>query len=642
MRRHPANNYLLVLTNHVLLRMSITSYGQLLPIDVLGLIAPYVLYDSAHQHEDYVALFAAPIFGHFAETSTWATIIKQRAHILYRRELSSNDYTAGLFLCADGTVDYPVLWNSVNAGNDRRIEFSDKAPTELETAWRSAHEKHYDVRLATLRGVIAGQAQVFRRSILATSDHFVHDRLKYYLRLPGLLAVPHPALEGEIIALCALFPKNVYSILLFAKLPVIHYSLWRALCAAHVEPLLGARLSYTGQPNVAVPHDITAWRGLWLQAALQADDVDLFAQICTNLRYSRADIVGVLQWQVNNPLQLSMTDLCRYDGLTLLTALDLWDSITPRHVAEIIIPAAPRLRAALGARGYVLPHEELAELNLQGLPAHICPFLPPTVTPLFITQATVPTPALFHALVRRCQRELTRPELCRLLTNSGVKRANLAGHVFPAERLDEPAQRASFIYLDQLWQCNPANEWGAVAAPAPRIVPPGTYVRLYCLLLAYVVEWGAQLRTPFRRYPASEVVHDERIIKYDQTRSKDGKDGKGSKGTSRAHDVTSVTLLARPHPRLLILKRARSAVFDPDIQRLDSNELTFVYLPAHDSVRITNLPDGAIRALYDYAVANWAWWCAAYRARYDPEAHAGGTIGDGEGTKEAPVRLNNG
>lgn len=68
-----------------------THYFQTLPVDVVGIVVDYVLYDWSQSCTQRAALFAEPIFGQLTQSSAWRTFIAQHPYFVYRAQWSTID-----------------------------------------------------------------------------------------------------------------------------------------------------------------------------------------------------------------------------------------------------------------------------------------------------------------------------------------------------------------------------------------------------------------------------------------------------------------------------------------------------------------------------------------------------------------------
>lgn len=605
------------------------SYGQLLPADILSLIVAYLLYDRTAQHRDILAIFTATTFGHFGQSSRWAKLWADYPRVLYRRYISTNNYSAASFLRYDGTIDYRRAWECANDAiygsnqpkkskrrSNARGPGLDARETDLHARWNYGYEQDYDLVLADLRTQIGTRLRFLAGKLTSTHGE-VSDALIRYLRLPDLLAVSHPLLEQAFLALCARVPADVGRILTEANPYVIHYSLWVSLYTTYLEPRMGTALRYGGSVDLFSPEQI-CWLRLWFRAALQTDDVTIFTQTCEYLGFTRADIVSLVCYGGGGSLGLRPSTFYYFDALALVTELDLWREIGYYDISKFIILRAPRLRQALVTRRYVIPIHALSELQLRGLPPDIYPFLPTILSPLFIIKCDTLTPGGTLALLRRTGRDLNWFEMYQLFLAHTTRTHNLITYILPVERLVEPAVRAAVIYLDQHWGFMPTLDGGQEEVAPALLAQQSNYTRLYRLLLIYVLERNEELRTPFHYYPVDMFVGDKTIlVDRESCPSWAAKRVELSgDSASAAHPVRTAVFAARPYARILLVKRGSGILFPSGTQVLRRSTITFVYLPAANSMVVVGLTNEVVLGLYNYDITDFAWWCAAFKARY--------------------------
>lgn len=243
------------------------TYVDYLPLDILVLIAPYVLYDGQHNHEQKLACLNQPLFHRLTASVQWSRLLEEYPRVIYCTQWSSKDVIVQLFLTPSGTIDYKraLPWTIHAMGSYSHP--SDALPSELHNAWICAHRGGYDLRLAYLRGQIADHLRAFRAATTNPAEQSVY--LGTCLRLPDLLAVPHAALADEIIILVAATPSPDF-VLRQPELYSVHYNLWVTLYTSYIDPRVGARLCYREGEN-APDAEIIYWRSMWLHAALRSD-----------------------------------------------------------------------------------------------------------------------------------------------------------------------------------------------------------------------------------------------------------------------------------------------------------------------------------------------------------------------------------
>lgn len=589
-----------------------TTYHECLSINVVALIASYVLYDHTQNYKKYVRIFQQPMFfGRFGCTDIWDRMLTDGARFVYHRYWSSNNYTSVLRLRHDGTINYDYCLAEAWRNIYKIRKFGDGSMFTTEKCWRHAHSERYDLFLIMLQGHIAAEIRFFRISTLGDVDCMISNRLERYLGLADLLTVAHLSLEEEILALCALVPDHVYFLLYQADLGVVNYSFWMTLYETYVQPNIDKPLC-RDDIDIDSLDEVNYWRGLWFQAVIQKDDIPLFVRTCEELGFVRTKVIEIIHGQGGDVLGLNMDTFCRADAINLITELDIWSSITSYHVSKFIILTAPKIYEALVARSYVFSFDELINLKLHGTPANIALFLPVTITPAFITKTRAPSAMLFFAILICCQRELTWCELYQLFMSPAIKYANLINYVLPVEQFMEPSIQTRFNYLDQHWGFIPTIDDGQEPIDPVLLNRRHNYARLYRLLLLYVMERRAPLRTTFHRHSRRDFRTDHNVIKYGQFIGGD------EDYEIYDDDESDVTFWPRSYSRMLTLRNS-SASFLDGTRRYVSNGIIFVYLPPRTKIRIFHLSTNAEYALYDYGVEDFTWWCEAYKARYGRE-----------------------
>lgn len=605
------------------------TYLQFLPVDILGLVAPYLLYDPATAHEGTPTVFVASIFGRFVHSSVGASLLADRSRVLYRTYWSSNDYAAASFLAYDGTINYGGLLAHATALTCKYGPVARTVSFRFSQIWLDAYRERYDLLLATLRGYLADQLRVYRAGV-TTLDDSVSARLEECLRLPDLLLVSHQRLDNEILALCALMPTWVELILRRVQLRVIHYSLWVTLYTTYIDPIVGATLYYQG-PSELYRDQLIQWRRLWLQPAVRTDDVALFTHIYQYLGFTRADIVTIITEYPGCYLGIDIERLCGYDAPNLIGEFDLWFDITLAHTNKII-NEAPRLRAALRARERTFPLASVTDYDLHGLPAHIAPFLPSEITPLHITHFKSPSPAIFCAILCRCQRTLTQTELNQLFRDKTMQDYNLLTYLLPVERLQEPAVRVQFAQVDQQWDSIPRIEASSAGALATTSSECGSYICLYRLFLLYALDCNTLPIKPFCRYEMYEFISDDQVVDYSGGDSAED----GDEADEIGWEWEETIFVAHAHPRMLVLTNCSPDITIYNAPTLSSRDTVFVYLAPATTMYIRKGDSHVDYTLYDYDIINFKTWCGIFRSRYDTNAVYADSIKKG-GKREGKI-----
>lgn len=584
------------------------SYGQKLPVDLLGLVASYLLCDPNESESELSAIFAAPMFGCLTQTRTWTYAINERARFFYRTYWSTNNYTAALFLDCNSEINYVRLLRHTDGFADR-ISSDEEYPPSIMTEWVGAQREGYDLVLMRLRDRVAAELNHFRQEEHSTDD--MTNELEHYLQLPDLLAVFHSTLAQEVLIFCNLIPSHVQFVLLTSHPCAIHYSLWEKLYVTYVQPTVGAKLGYQGSSEPS-NDTINAWRAMWLHSVVCEDDVSLFEDACAKLGFIRADISAMIKGSKTGCLGVNIETLCVRGAVNLITNLNLWESITPYRAININVSS--RLRVALSDQNYIFPLACVGRYNFRGLPAHIAPFLPAEITLQDIVGFDQITPVVVLAVLLRSQVPVSWSERYHLFVNQNKLRSNLIPYLLPINQLTQEMIRAQFGYLDQDWdrltQSDATNEI-ALTPHSPKQV---SYVDLYRLLLAYVaqhwsIDFDAQPRVPFCCYTMYDFMNDPEVMSVIQASEEE---------LNAAGD--EAVFSARFYTRLLILNHAGPAVVTHDVPALRSRSTIFVYLPAHTPVHITGLNEEIWYTLYDYDIGDFDWWCKAFTARYGSAA----------------------
>lgn len=582
----------------------------------ITLLLDYVIRDEEKYYTTVRTIFDPPVFGWLTSGPRWARLLDERARSAYRSQWSSNDYIAFSYLHSDGTIDYTSLLAHImeegKYGGGTEVDLT--ATSWFNAPWVVSFVHGYDIRTEAMHDSVVKQLRAVRTDASVSKETRINclDRI---LTFYGLFDVPRPALEAEVLALCERIPAEAARLLLEVEAARFNYPFFMLLHTTFVAPRTGEILNVAqtdldtvilaAAKKVAVlPHQIVDWRRVWLVSSLRSDDAAIIRATCAavDLTHTVLSELIVLP-QSDEAVGFSLESLCRDDALSVITALELWDCITPRYVAELIIARAPRLRAALQARGYTLSTAVLRGLVLNGLPVHIRSFLAPEVGFDLLDQiaSTSAMSAVLLALLQRRDYPLTAAESHRLLTSQRIQSNNLANYVLPVARLAEPTFHALITQFDQ--------EWGVVASPSGSrtLLPPGTgsewsdYARLYRLFLVYFAEHGTQPRVPFHCY-------DFRAHEY----------GSATIGRASRSKDHLLTFAACTYARVCILDEHEDELrAEPTLQTINAGEIIFAYLPAHASVTITRSGELGVYALYDYAVDDFAWLEKAFTARYD-------------------------
>lgn len=410
---------------------------------------------------------------------------------------------------------------------------------------------------------------------------------------------PHCELEAATLRLCqSLAPAVLYRLLRGAHLGMINYAFWTVMYTRFVQPhfeLVPVQTSLASAPNVVLsPHassrlraspdndTVLHWRRAWFLASVASDDIALFHATCARLGYGYDIIAPLMGTPHGRSLGLDMTTLCTADACALVTEFAAWKHIMPSHVGQMIIPNAPRLRAALCTRGYKLPCTELADTFIIGAPADIVPFLPTTTSPLLITDMPLAcaTSCFVLALLQQWRHPLSIPYLYRLFQARVVQRGNLLNFILPVERRHEAGVRAQIRQLDE--------EWGRGLGVSPRLLfgagseEWSTYGLLYRLFLVYWLERSSEPCVPFDSYHV-----DSR---------------------------RAVVLPEQAHGRLFTFARAHRPRFSPLLPAVRIGDDIVAYLTAGLSVTVCNVTGFDNYNVYDCDIS-WPWLLSALAER---------------------------
>lgn len=106
--------------------VTLTTYIDTLPLDIMGLIVPYLMYGSAGNY-DYggvVATSIAFLFRRLLRRPYWGQLTAAYPRVMYRTYWSSNNYVAARHVRHDGTIDYARLWECIKEQFDNRNHFT--------------------------------------------------------------------------------------------------------------------------------------------------------------------------------------------------------------------------------------------------------------------------------------------------------------------------------------------------------------------------------------------------------------------------------------------------------------------------------------------------------------------------------------
>lgn len=504
----------------------------------------------------------------------------------YRREWSSNNYVAALFLDYKGHIDYDRLLAHANTVPD--IDLTLPISAYDIGLWDQIRQNRYDMFLMTLRDKLAKEIDLFRKTGPTVKSTL--KQLARILRLRDLFAVHHATLQSKFEALCGLVPNNVCDLFRHAKLGVVNYEFWVRLYNKYIKPRV------EGLRNTICPDDAIHWQSVWFTTAVWSDDIKLFEQTCKKLGYERQEIIELISTGRGTELGLNVSILCQADALDIIRGLELWTRITAADLAESIIPMAGRLHAALREEGRTFTISDISRLHLRGLRGDILPFLPPGVTPMLIIKTVSPTAGMFFALMKRYERPLTWDEIYQLFANNKISSENLIRYVLPVERVIEGSFGRQVRYLEQKWGVDRENSYD--------------YPHLYRLFLLYWIEQGRSSLTPFRMYQSDNLgnnvaVRDDRT-ETDQVR--------GNPDPGRCN----LTFASRSYARILSLypddrvEFGKTKVYHTKLR-------SFVYIPRKKEITIDNLDENEIFGLYDCDIRGFGWFCTKYAELYPGE-----------------------
>lgn len=580
---------------------SSSHYFHRLPTDVLGLIVPYVLYDWTQNCAQRVAMFAAPMFGALVHSAGWRTITASHPYFIYRSQWSSSDALGSKFLTHTGQIDYARLLNYF-APVLSSCPLLDITTLQGDTSlWRTAVLFHFDRVLVRLRATIAEQL----RTVAARAGDNERPLINCLDAVFSLdvFAVPHQALEDVVALLCArLHPAAVCEILR-RRAGAVNHPFFTFLYERYVEPVVGKRLTrkpfyhLTGGANEK-SDDIIRWRRLWFDAALTVPTVTVFVGTCRRLGYSMQRVRELLRTREGHDLGLTMPTFHRRDAVDLVRYLNLWAYISPDQVTQVIIPYAPRLRAALVEGNYTLSSMDLRCHILLGLPQHITPLLGPDVTLLSVVNLPHDSAvaAVLLALLAHSGGCVATGEIAILLATTMIRQHNLANYIVPVERIHEPDVRAQVIALGREWG------WGSTPLSSAQPTSPAatpesfyhsgelSYYHLYLLFLLYFVEHGGQPRTPFQYYGVTQPHWEV------ETRTM----------FRRTKHHCKLTLIPRPYGRIVRVRKDGTVSINAAAV-FHVGQTTFVWVQAHSkcTVRMTN--KDVLEGIYDYDIRNWTW-----------------------------------
>lgn len=582
---------------HVQSDTLIVNYLQLLTDDVLGLVLPYVLYDSKQDHPSTLVIFAQSLFVELVKSRVWIRLTNDRSRIVYRTYWSSNDFLLHHFLRPDGTIDYERLLVDVCNFDAVPAHMYHSAVVDFISPWSKALSNHLDIQQMTVRSEMAAYLATLHSG--AFVDHSsVTKQLVSVFRLGHIFAAPHRDLENEIIILCDLLDNSVvFTLLRDAAFKLINYQFYLTLYSKYIEPHIGTTLKKNDVTDVQ-SKQITYWRYLWLQAAVWTNDVEIFRSTHEHLGYARTEIVALFDSTQGLKLGLSMNSMCEADAATLVEEFDLWAHMTRKDLRGIMV-GAPRLRAALHARHYLFAHDDMRDFGFHGLPCHLQPFLPPDATPLLFISSRFLSTGMLLALLAHIDRPLSWTEIYQMLTSPSVKeQGNLANYILPVTRVMESAFQPHLAYITERWGCvlQPDGSYEGVVD----LNKQSSCCKLYHLFLLSCVDRGHLPRVPFCCYLPAEIIYN-------------------FNGTSRQEDDDKFSLIFHPqaHRRIFSLSRTADTSFiTPTTTVICDQTAMYIHIPPHETFAIADLSDDIAYELYDYDVPDFVWWAATFAKYY--------------------------
>lgn len=580
----------------------------MVPLDILTVVVPYVLYDEDADELGCQALFTTSAFGRLGNSVTWRRLVSAQPEVIYRTYWSSNDYTASLFLGYEGRIDYSRLLTHSRGLIVTPSALTDMFGVDTKQAWQQALNNHYDLLLAKLRRRLTEQLRSVRLSLLSgrggTGDitsaqqSDLRECLRATVSLTDVFIRPNPRLEAEFTALCDLIPAHVYKLLLWTDVGVINYEFWLRIYDTYLKPVVGGVL-HKDTPALG-PADISRWSSLWFTAAAWTNQLDIFTATYQQLGYSQMDVISLLHNQKENIL--SMTMLCQADADNIISGLDLWSSISGYILTSLIIPTAPRLRAQLHERGRILTLHDLHFFPVRGCPTVIRPFLPGDSKLLGSNRVAALLAGPFLAMRDQANSPLSWRQIYELFRSDVIKYQNLANHILPVERVLTPAFRAELPYLTTYQEGDNTSSTAAVALSWEYIDRQSDYAGLYRLFLLYFVEIAAHPRVSFRYYTHEFSANPQLVTR-----------------TPSDFSLTQHHLSFSPcgHVRLFTMECDNQVILYPiTTSVINHGQTMYIYIPAHTAITILDLDNNMDYSLYDYDVPDFAWLKAACGRRY--------------------------